>query len=129
MITVRQIWGPFDRVVSRSVNGLEVKWSFFGIRNNYCMARWTLSFNIASGKYRAAGIAMRGSDAAIKASGNALIQGNSMPDPNLHNLFLSKPGGTIETGKCVDLLRKRLTTEDLSYVTRVKLGIKPRKDK
>ena len=106
MITVRQIWGPFHPSTERLGSNVVMRWYFHGIRADHSMARWVLKYETGKGKFSASA---------------RPFSTSKIPDPNQQDMFLKKPGGQIETGKVVDLLRKRLSPRDKAMVARAKI--------
>ncbi len=108
MITVRQIWGPFGFHAEEHHGTVDtLHWYFHGIRDNHRMGSWTLTYTPMTGAFRVTSRKLRRTD--------------GYPCPDTYDMFLSVPGGCIESGLAVDLLRKRLTKEDYARITRARI--------
>jgi len=107
MITVRQIWGPFGFRRKEHGGRLEsLRWYFHGVRDDYRVAAWTLAFDLRKDKFHVT---------------SRSLKRDLLPCSDTHDMFLSVPGGKIETGLAADLLKKRLSKEDFAQVARARI--------
>lgn len=100
-VFLRALFGPFHRTAHRD----HIDWHFFGVRDDNSMGRWTLRFETETRKYKLVTYPMDDKP--------ALPEHRDMFVPNKPQVY----GATY-----VDILKKRLTGDDIAFLTRTSLN-------
>ena len=95
----------------------ELRWGFFGIRGDRTTSHWTLIFKVAGRKF-VVGASQHGSgwrsSAGMKEANKSLPEGYPVETVHPDAFLDNRP---VEAGRIVDILKKRLTPEDIARCT------------
>ncbi len=110
MVAIKALWGPFTTTPRQS--GLEyrlgeLRWYFFGIRQDGRMGRWSLVYECSKRKFRAQAL-------EVRAQSGPIVRPNAWLDGSPH----------VWEGLLIDILKKHLTPEDIAMATAISLGIR-----
>lgn len=124
-VFLRALWGPFGRTAGTSLDQLTIywiDWHFFGVREDESMGFWTLRFDVPKRKFS---VSTHPSFPTAKKVKNAprVRRGAPILGPVVHpDAFM--PSKPMVYGRThLDILRPRLTAEDVALMTRAALRL------
>lgn len=117
MVIIRRVFGPFGFEEEHpGTQAHELRWGFIGIRGDRTTAHWTLIFKVKERKF-SVGTSQIGRDMAGRVARQVEkeLPKGYLADPVHPDAYLDdRP---LETGRVVDLLKKRLSPADFARCT------------
>lgn len=111
MPIIRRLFGPFMPESDFRSNDIELKWSFFGIKDDYSISNWLLCYKASTRKFSTHFIPHNG---LVGRTRVILAQANQLDHPPLDEfktMFLDdRP--VLEAATTTDILRRHLSDED-----------------
>lgn len=109
MPIIRKVYGPFSR---EPVGGGEIKWYFHGIRDDYTVASWILTYVISTRKFTAAARPPTEPVGRVMRAVMEHLPKDYHKQVKHTRMFIEGDDSPVEEGRIVDILKKRLKPED-----------------